>query len=58
MNHTYFELKTLEKDLNVSARTLYRLSNNINSHYHSKIIKKSDGEDRVLSIPDHILKKV
>lgn len=58
MNHTYFELKTLEKDLNVSARTLYRLSNNINSHYHSRVIRKSDGGDRVLNIPDYVLKSV
>ncbi|MBR4461253.1 MAG: RNA-directed DNA polymerase [Erysipelotrichaceae bacterium] len=58
MKHTYFELETLEKDLNVHAKTLYGLSNNINAHYHSRIIKKSNGGDRVLSVPDFILVKV
>ena len=58
MDHTYFELETLAKDLQISAGTLYRLSNNINAHYHTKTIEKSDGGKRVLSIPDHVLKIV
>lgn len=56
--NTYFELNTLEKDLGISARTLYSLSNNINSHYHSVVIPKSDGGSRKLSIPDYSLKNV
>ena len=58
MDHTYFKLEILAKDLNVSSKTLYRLSNNINAHYHAKTMNKSDGGKRVLSIPDPILKHV
>ncbi len=58
MDHTYFELETLAKDLDVSTGTLYRLSNNINAHYHTKTIRKPDGGKRVLSIPDYVLKRV
>lgn len=58
MKHTYFELKTLEKDLGVSAKVLYTLSNEINKHYHSVMIPKSDGGTRKLSVPDPLLKSV
>jgi len=58
MKHTYFELKTLEKDLGVSAKVLYTLSNQINWHYHSVEIPKSDGGTRRLSVPDPLLKSV
>ena len=58
MKHTYFELKTLEKDLGVSAKVLYTLSNQINRHYRSVEIPKSDGGTRKLSVPDPLLKSV
>ena len=58
MKYTYFELGSLEKDLGVSAKTLYSLSNSINSHYRSVSIPKPDGSRRTLSIPDPILKHV
>lgn len=58
MKNTYFELRTLEKDLGVKAGTLYSLSNSIDSHYRSAAIPKSDGSKRVLSIPDFTLKHV
>lgn len=58
MKHTYFELQTLEKDLGVSAKVLYTLSNQINRHYHSVEIPKSDGGTRRLSVPDPLIKSV
>ena len=58
MKYTYFELGSLEKDLGVSARTLYSLSNSINLHYRSASIPKPDGSKRTLSIPDPVLKHV
>jgi retron-type reverse transcriptase len=54
----YRELSSIEADLGISARTLYRLSNNIGKHYREKQIPKSDGTMRSLSVPDEILKKV
>ena len=54
----YRELKSVEIDLGFSAKTLYGLSNNINKHYHSVFIPKSDGTKRKLSVPDLILKMV
>lgn len=54
----YQELKSIEKDLGFSAKTLYGLSNNISAHYHNAFIPKSDGTQRKLSVPDLILKKV
>ena len=58
MKHTYFELKTLEEDLGVSAKVLYTLANQIDDHYHTIRIPKSDGGTRKLSIPDPLLKSV
>lgn len=58
MMHTYFEIETLAKDLGISARTFYSLSNTINAHYRKVEIPKSDGTMRKLSIPDPLLKKV
>lgn len=54
----YRELKSIEKDLGFSIKTLYALSNNIDAHYHHFFIDKSDGTKRKLSVPDYILKKV
>ena len=54
----YKELRSIEKDLGFSARTLYGLSNNLEKHYHTVYIPKSDGSKRKLSVPDLILKQV
>ena len=54
----YTELRSLETDLGISAKTLYAISNNVNAHYHNKSIPKADGSQRVLSIPDEPLKKI
>ena len=54
----YRELASIEQDLGFSAKTLYGISNNIEKHYHSVLIPKSDGSKRKLSVPDLILKNV
>lgn len=54
----YRELSSIEKDLGYPAKTLYGLSNNLEKHYHTVFIPKSDGTKRKLSVPDLILKKV
>jgi len=54
----YRELSSLTKDLGVSARALYSLSNHIHLHYHKTKIPKKNGEDRELSVPDKFLKAV
>ena len=54
----YRELSSIEQDLGFPAKTLYGLSNNLEKHYHNVSIPKSDGFERVLSMPDLILKKV
>ncbi len=54
----YRELSTVEKDLGVSAHTLYALSNSINKHYKVAYIPKRDGTVRCLFIPDSALKSV
>ena len=54
----YKELASIERDLGFPARTLYGLSNNLDKHYHTVFIPKSDGSKRKLSVPDLILKKV
>lgn len=54
----YKELHSIEKDLGISARTLYGLSNNISKHYQEVKIPKTDGGVRVLSVPDEALKRV
>ena len=58
MKYTYFETETLEKDLRLSGRFLYSLSNSIGRHYHLKRIEKEDGSFRTLCIPDQSLKYV
>lgn len=54
----YRELSSLEKDLGVSAKTLYTLSNQIYKHYRNVKIPKGNGEFRELSVPDAMLKAV
>ena len=54
----YNELSSIEKDLGYPAKTLYGLSNNLEKHYHTIYIPKSDGTKRKLSVPDLILKNV
>lgn len=54
----YRELSSLEKDLGVSAKALYTLSNQIHRHYHRVKIPKGNGELRDLSVPDEFLKAV
>ena len=54
----YRELSSLERDLGISAKTLYAVSNNIGKHYHkAKLLKKSGGY-RNLSVPDEVLKSI
>ena len=54
----YRELSSLEKDLSVSAKSLYALSNRIHKHYRTVKIPKGNGGYRTLSIPDKQLKAV
>ena len=54
----YRELSSLEKDLEVSAKALYTLSNQIHRHYHNVKIPKGNGEFRELSVPDDFLKAI
>lgn len=54
----YRELSSLEKDLGVSAKMLYTLSNQRHRHYRSIRIPKGNGEYRELSVPDEFLKAV
>ena len=54
----YRELSSLEKDLGVSAKMLYTLSNQLHKHYHNVRIPKGSGEFRELSVPDDFLKAV
>lgn len=54
----YRELSSLEKDLRVSAKALYTLSNQVHRHYHNVKIPKGNGEFRELSVPDNFLKAV
>lgn len=54
----YRELSSLEKDLGVSAKMLYTLSNQLRKHYRTVKIPKGNGEFRELSVPDEFLKAV
>ena len=54
----YRELSSLEKDLGVSAKMLYTLSNQLHRHYRNVKIPKGNGEFRELSVPDDFLKAV
>ena len=52
----YRELSSLERDLGISAKTLYAVSNNISKHYHKVKLPKKSGGYRNLSVPDEVLK--
>lgn len=54
----YRELSSLEKDLGVSARMLYSLSNRRGDHYRKVQLPKGNGEFRELTVPDVFLKAV
>ena len=54
----YRELSSLERDLGISAKTLYAVSNNLGRHYHKAKIPKKSGGYRNLSVPDEILKSI
>ena len=54
----YRELSSLERDLGISAKTLYAVSNNISKHYHKAKLPKKCGGHRNLSVPDEILKAI
>lgn len=54
----YRELSSLEKDLQINARMLYSISNNLSGHYKSVPIPKRNGGVRELKIPDGFLKCV
>ena len=54
----YRELSSLERDLGISAKTLYAVSNNIGKHYHKAKLPKKSGGIRILSVPDEILKYI
>lgn len=54
----YRELSSLCHDLGYSARALYAASNSIFKHYHTVSIPKSNGEQRVLHVPDKYLKSI
>ena len=51
----YRELSTLARDLGVSGRTLYAVSNSLPKHYRTVELPKGDGAVRRLSIPDREL---
>ena len=54
----YRELSSLERDLCISAKTLYAVSNNIGKHYRKAKLPKKSGGYRNLSVPDEILKTI
>ena len=54
----YRELSSLVRDLGVSARVLYGVSNRIPDHYHLVTLEKGNGEPRLLYVPDPRLKAI
>ena len=54
----YRELSSLERDLGISAKTLYAVSNNISKYYHKAKLPKKSGGYRNLSVPDEVLKSI
>ena len=54
----YREFSSLVKDLGISAKTLYSVSNNITRHYHAVTIPKKNGGERRLFVPDKLLKVI
>ena len=54
----YREISSLCQDLGYSARALYSVSNTVEKHYHAVELKKSNGEVRLLRVPDKLLKSI
>lgn len=54
----YRELSSLVRDLGIPAKTLYGVSNTVETHYHKVQLPKRDGGVRELSVPDPILKHI
>ena len=54
----YRELSSLERDLDIRAKTLYAVSNNIGKHYRKAKLPKNNGGCRNLSVPDEVLKSI
>lgn len=54
----YKEISSLCQDLGYSARTLYTASNTIQKHYQAVELIKSNGEIRLLHVPDIFLKSI
>ena len=54
----YRELSTIERELGISAKTLYSVSNSLDRHYRAVSIPKRDGSFRRLSVSDELLKRI
>ena len=54
----YRELSSIERDLGISAKTLYAVSNNLGKHYRKAKLPKKSGGYRNLSVPDAVLKSI
>lgn len=54
----YRELSSLERDLGISAKTLYAVSNHLGKHYHHAQLPKKRSGYRNLSVPDEVLKSI
>lgn len=54
----YRELSSLERDLEIPAKTLYAVSNCLGSHYRKTRIPKRGGGERTLTVSDEVLKKI
>ena len=54
----YRELSSLVRDLGISAKTLYAVSNNLGKHYRKVKLPKKSGGFRNLSVPDEVLKAI
>lgn len=54
----YTDFQALERDLGISLKTLYTLSNQRSKHYKTLHIPKKNGGTRTLAVPDALLKKV
>lgn len=54
----YREISSLCQALGYSARTLYSVSNAVEKHYHEAELIKSNGEIRLIRVPDKLLKSI
>ncbi|MBQ7821132.1 MAG: RNA-directed DNA polymerase [Clostridia bacterium] len=54
----YKSLESVEADLGVSLKTLYAVSNNLQSHYRNVELPKKNGGIRHLCVPDDVLKHI